>query len=310
MDSGYDFDWNDVDPSARDKQETRYPRVWWVNGNSKYKQAGGIVYTGGMGVKMASLSDGEVTVPNWERGGFTAGNDEIVTLETRYPVIAVVRYRRRWVLYDNKKVVDWFPITQKHQPHFKTQIEAVGFIKGWDAPVCFDLSGYASSGLLDSIADHNTRIVSVANQSAPEGKTLPPYAFWLRLVPGKHQQVGGSQKSDATLPELFIPEGGITPDYIKKIYVGKELLIRQQQLFRELDEWAAEWHGAPVMNGQYPAINSEPDPQSNPVTLQQAKRALESQYEEDQGYYEPPQSPRTNKTSVSSPPVNDSDIPF
>lgn len=229
-----------VDETAQEAEELRLPRVTWYNGNSKMKAAGGIVYTGGMTCRRESLGD-DVAIPNWTVGSFEADGKTIETLENTYPVIAVVRYRRRWAKFNGNTCEEWYPITGEYRDGFKIQIEAAGFIKGYDLPVRFDLKGHASSGLLDAMRDHSTKIVSVANKSAPQGKSLPSYAFWLRLKPGNHHLVGKGKQSEATLPELLIDKE-ITDDYVRRLYVGKDQMIHFQQFFHELDGWSKEWN--------------------------------------------------------------------
>lgn len=246
-----DYAWEYVDENAREAEEMRLPRVTWYNGNSKMKAAGGIVYSGGMTARRESLGEA-VEILNWTIGSFEAGGKTIETLENGAPAISIVRYRRRWAKFDDGICTDWYPITEQYREGYKIQIEAAGFIKGFADPVRFDLRGHASTALLDALRDHNGKIVAVANREAPKGKSLAPYAFWLRLRPGKHEKVGKGQQSDVTKPELIIPAQGITSDYVKTLYVGKELLLRQQEFFYELDAWAKEWGTAqakPATNG-------------------------------------------------------------
>lgn len=243
-----DYAFEYVDENAQEAEELRLPRVTWYNGNSKMKAAGGIIYTGGMTARRESLGE-NVEIPNWTLGSFDAEGKTIETLENTYPVITVIRYRRRWAKFNGNTCEHWYPITGEYQDGYKIQIEAAGFIKGFDSPVRFDLRGHASTALLDAMRDHAGKIVSVANRNAPQGKSLPAYAFWLRLKPGKHQMVGKGKQSEATLPELLI-DREITDEYVRALYLGKDAMIRSQQFFHELDSWAAEW------NGKAPASHS------------------------------------------------------
>lgn len=234
-----DYAFEYVDETAQEAEEMRLPHVTWLNGKTAMKAAGGIVYTGGMTARRESLKEG-AEIPNWTIGGFEADGKTIETLETATPVITVIRYRRRWAKFDGRTCQHWYPITEQHQNGYKIQVEAAGFIKGFDLPVRFDFRGHASTALLDAMREHASKIVSVANQSAPQGKGLPSYAFWLRLKSGAHEKVGKSQQSDATKPQIVLPKE-ITQDYVRGLYVGKDALIRSQAFFHELDGWAREW---------------------------------------------------------------------
>ncbi len=233
----YDFEY--VDADAQEAEELRLSRVTWYNGNSKMKAAGGIVYTGGMTARRESLGDG-LEIPHWTIGSFDVDGKTIETLENTYPVITVVRHRRRWAKFNGNTCEHWYPITGEYRDGYKIQVEAAGFIKGFDSPVRFDLKGHASTALLDAMRDHATKIVTIANKNAPQGRPLPAYAFWLRLKPGKHQMVGKGKQSEATLPEL-LTDKEITEAYVRSLYVGKEAMIRSQAFFYELDGWAKEW---------------------------------------------------------------------
>lgn len=234
-----DYAWEYTDETAQEAEELRLPRVTWYNGNSKMKTAGGIVYTGGMTARRESLGDG-LEIPNWTIGSFDVDGKTIETLENTYPVISVVRYRRRWAKFNGNTCEHWYPMTGEYRDGYKIQVEAAGFIKGFDSPVRFDLKGHASTALLDAMRDHAGKIVTVANKNAPQGKALPAYAFWLRLKPGKHQMVGKGKQSEATLPEL-LTDKEITEAYVRSLYVGKDAMIRSQSFFHELDGWAKEW---------------------------------------------------------------------
>lgn len=234
-----DYAWEYTDETAQEAEELRLPRVTWYNGNSKMKTAGGIVYTGGMTARRESLGDG-LEIPNWTIGSFDVDGKTIETLENTYPVITVVRYRRRWAKFNGNTCEHWYPMTGEYRDGYKIQVEAAGFIKGFDSPARFDLKGHASTALLDAMRDHAGKIVTVANKNAPQGKALPAYAFWLRLKPGKHQMVGKGKQSEATLPEL-LTDKEITEAYVRSLYVGKDAMIRSQAFFHELDGWAKEW---------------------------------------------------------------------
>ena len=234
-----DYDFEYVDADAQEAEELRLPRVTWYNGNSKMKAAGGIVYTGGMTARRESLGDG-LEIPHWTIGSFEVDGKTIETLENTYPVITVIRYRRRWAKFNGNTCEHWYPMTGEYRDGYKIQVEAAGFIKGFDSPVRFDLKGHASTALLDAMRDHATKTVTIANKNAPQGKALPAYAFWLRLRPGKHQMVGKGKQSEATLPEL-LTDKEITDAYVRGLYVGKEAMIRSQAFFHELDGWAREW---------------------------------------------------------------------
>ena len=234
-----DYDWEQVDATAQDAQELILPRITWLNGKRNLKGAGGIAYTGGMTARRLSLGP-DATIENWTVGGFDADGKTIETLETPHPVIAPIRYRRRWAQFDGNVLTHWVPITEPHRPGYKIQLEIAGFIRGWDQPVRFDLRGYASSGLLDAMREHATHIVAEANRHAPAGRALPPYAFWLRVQAGEHKLVGKGRQSDATVPQLVRP-AEITADYTQKLYVGKEWLCRFQAFYHEIDHWTQEW---------------------------------------------------------------------
>lgn len=267
-----DYAFEYVDENAQEVEELRLPRITWYNGNSKLKAAGGIVYSGGMTARSESLGD-DVAIPNWTVGSFDADGKTIETLENIYPVIAVVRYRRRWAKFNGNTCEDWYPISGEYRDGYKIQVEAAGFVKGFDSPVRFDLKGHASTGLLDSMRDHSAKIVSVANKTAPQGRSLPSYAFWLRLKPGKHRLVGKGKQSEATPPELLI-DREITNEYVRNLYVGKDAMIRSQQFFHELDGWAKEWNGRAQTN--HPNNFSEDEAYDMPEFAGQPKDELDA----------------------------------
>jgi len=299
-----DYAFEYVDETAQEAEELRLPRVTWYNGNTKMKAAGGIVYTGGMTCRRESLGD-DVEIPHWTIGSFDADGKTIETLENTYPVIAVVRHRRRWAKFNGNTCEEWYPITDEYRDGFKIQVEAAGFIKGYDSPVRFDLKGHASSGLLDAMRDHSAKIVSFANKSAPQGKSLPSYAFWLRLKPGKHQMVGKGKQSEATLPELLIDKE-IADAYVRSLYVGKEQMLRFQQFFHELDGWSREWSSAGGNSSYSDSAYEMPEFAGHPQNeLEGAQRHQARTMAATAGGNQPP-----SFSEVPPPSIDGDEIPF
>lgn len=274
------YDYDVADQSARDVERVSYPLIFWKNGDSKMKKLGGFAYTGGFffadteiekaGVQTGTLGD------TWIKESFQGDKSEEVTgLYANRAAIALVRTRSRWVKKGER--VEVLPITAKYEPGFRMQMQAAGFVKGHPGLLTFSFKGYAVSGLKNewngikpTIQSHINRIVSIANAKAPEGKKLPPYAFWLKVQAGPHVTVGKpGNSSDATLPILYLPKE-VTEEYVHGCYVGRENLIAFQKAYHDLEDWAKEWDGAGNQSG-YPNLNSDEDPQQN---REKAKAAL------------------------------------
>ncbi|MGE5807603.1 MAG: hypothetical protein ACM32I_00605, partial [Nitrospirota bacterium] len=79
------------------------------------------------------------------------------------------------------------------------------------------------------------------NRTAPKGRALPRFAFWMSVSPGPHTKAGSpGRDSFITPPTLDLP-AEISRDYLRSLYIGRDNLIRFQEWYREAEPWIAAW---------------------------------------------------------------------
>lgn len=244
------FDWDAVDGTAQDAIQFSAPIVFWKHGKQAMQKVGGVEHTGGFFFTYDEAGD-DAEIAKWQKASFT--NDEgkeIEGLAAQGAQITIVRSRRRWFKEDGNRRI--FRPWNQYEDGYRGQMQSIGFINGYSVPVCFSVKGLLLTHFDEVIRYHNSKVVSIANQTAPEGKKLPAYALWMVVQAGKHSKAGqGNKQSEVTWPELWLPKT-VDLEYARKMYVGSDQLIRSQALYRELDDWAQQWSRAAVETGEPP----------------------------------------------------------
>lgn len=244
------FDFDAADNTAQDAIQFSAPTIFWKHGKKAMEQLGGINFTGGFFFTFEQAGD-SAEIPKWSKSSFV--NDDGKTIEglaAQGARIAIVRSRRRWFKDDGNRKI--FRPWNRYEDGFRGQMQSIGFVSGYTAPVCFSVKGLLLTHFDEIIRYHNSKVVSLANQTAPEGKKLPSYAFWMVVQAGKHSKAGqGNKQSEVTMPELWLPKT-LSVDYAHEVYVGREQLLRSQALYRELDDWATQWNSLTTENAEQP----------------------------------------------------------
>lgn len=232
------FDWDSVDSSAQDAMQFSAPVVFWRHGQEEMEQAGGVNYTGGFFFTYEQAGE-QAEIPGWEPSWFRGDNGRVDGLAAKGARISIVRSRKRWFKDDGGRMA--YRAWNSYAEGYRGQMQSIGFINGYNVPVCFAFKGMLITHIEEALRYHTSKVVSLANQKAPEGKRMPPYALWMAVQSGKHETIGqGKKTSEVTMPELWLPKT-VDIEYARKMYVGGEQLVQSQNLYRELESWAHEW---------------------------------------------------------------------
>lgn len=236
-----DFDYDIVDPDAADQSASLYPVAQWHNGKQGLKSAGGVRYGGGVILPTKYLPDGLVP-DGWkiEEIIFDSGNEEAVAA-TQKIVVAPIRSRFHWFVRQGEETVYYPRNAYAAEANMRGHLQVLSAIRGIDEPIVITFKGKASQTFEALLKDFDMKVTWIANRTAPKGKRLPRYAFWMTINPGAHLKVGtGAQKSIVTLPTLVLPDN-ITREYLLSCYVGRDNLVRSQEWYRQADTWASAW---------------------------------------------------------------------
>lgn len=204
-----------------------FPYVSWRHGRRANKAAGGISYTGGF---MIGSKDAPATIQGWKEEEIITKKGEVMALCANPAYITILRWRERWETKENGKQ--------------QSTLHAVGFIMGCDDPVCFVVTGTATSYFKTILREHQ-KVAAFANKDRPKGtEPIPRYLFWLKVEADTHTSAGsGNDTSDATYPKIVLPQQ-FTAEYIEKVFVGEKLMDTFQDLFVELEPWVTQWPSA------------------------------------------------------------------
>lgn len=256
-----DFDFDVVDPNAAEQIVPVYPVAQWHNGQIALKALGGVQFTGGVVLPVKYLSDG-FSLPGWttERITFRSGKEE-TALAAQKVTLAPIRARFRWFARQGNETAYYPRHAFVMGANMRGHLQVLAAVNGGSGPVVITFKGKASQSFEVLLKDFGLKVVQAANRNAPTGKALPRYAFWMNISPGPHAKAGSAgQESVITLPTLGLP-GQITPEYLRSLYVGRDNLIRFQELYREAEPWVAAWE----KNGAEQAADHEDESDSGHV---------------------------------------------
>jgi hypothetical protein len=235
------FDFDAVDPTASDPTASTYPLAQWHNGNPALEPAAGLAHTGGIFLPQKYLEE-DTRLPAWKpvKVRFRSGKTE-AGLGTQAAVLAVIRTRFQWFVRRGK-VTHYYPrVGWVAGSGMRGHLQVLAAVYGYPAPISITFKGKASQCLEALLKEFTARVVSEGYKNAPPGKQLPRYAFWLKVVPGEAVLAGQEgQQSAITPPTLCLPKE-ITPEYLGKVYVGRDNLIKFQRWFHEAALWASAW---------------------------------------------------------------------
>lgn len=234
-----DFDFDIVDPDAADQSAPLYPVAQWFNGKPALKAVGGVQYSGGVILPAKYLPYG-LMVDGWTIGemSFGSGKEETV-LTTQRLIFAPIRGRFRWFVKQGEETIR-YP-RSAFASGMRGHLQVLSAVKGIDEPIVITFKGKASQAFGSLAKDFATKVVHTANRTAPKGKPLPCYAFWMTVIPGAHSKAGKTgQEAVVTLPTLTLPND-ITREYLMSCYVGRKNLGNFQEIYRQADAWAGAW---------------------------------------------------------------------
>lgn len=273
---------NSVDQDTVETSGPEYPFIQWVNGKPNMKKSGGMAYQGGWFMPSTQLS---IDCPEgWaaeelvhDSGSSTAGYYK------RDIAVAVIRVRRRWIIYD-KTTTSW-PWSQYQEAAKATtegrpsgHLQALSVVKGLESlgPVVLTMKGSISRAFMGSRGDEgvlgrfNRMVIREANSiNARRGvlAKFPYRAFWLAVGPqrdGKDQpvftEVGQKPNSSmVTLPAPLGLDAQLQNGDLAKRFVGRELLEQLNAYYVEADAWATAWNQVQVAESEFsPAAPEEP----------------------------------------------------
>lgn len=239
------FDYDIADQNAQEATPLQFPVIFWRHGDPKLKQLGEDHpdYTGGFFFSYDQAGGEDVEIDGWKPASFDGQNGKSVNgLAAKGAYLTIVRWRRRWFrkLRDGQR--EYFPWNRyEGDKNLRGQMQAIGFIRGYDSPICFSCKGSTMQSFENAQREHYSKVMSIANREAPQGKKLPSYSIWMAIRAGAFAKVGpANDQSTVTLPELVLPKT-LDREFALSRYVGKEQLQRSQELFYEAEQWAHAW---------------------------------------------------------------------
>jgi hypothetical protein len=250
---------DNVDPLSVEVEVASYPWVQWVNGSAKQKAAGGVLYHGGWFEKVREVRQG------WQPGELIHEDGSLDEgLFRRDLTVAIIAVRRRWITR-GAGPQQGFPWSDYQKAlevgAVSGHMQALVLIQGEEGlgPVVLTAKGTVAHEFLGSAKNPNgvialfrSRIVGAANDLAHKaGKSglWPLRAFWLNVGPQRDDKgnptftVVGKAPNTSTVifPTLLGTHDKMTPDEIRALFVGKELLTDLNRMYDETAAWRTAW---------------------------------------------------------------------
>jgi len=238
-----------------------YPRIWWFNG---VKQAGtaGHFYT----------SENEFDTPlgaPWTKVQRFQDGDGYVTEK-----LSIIPIRKRYQAFhrdanDRKRKV-WL---DKWEDGASLYTEILCFMQGYDGLVILAVKGLTgkaltgkTTGVFAMFADS---VMAEAKKTMKKGAKLPPFSFWIPISCAKKNGRVEYQEtkygSFVTPPVLAIGEP-VTRETALKLYVGKDMLEKCHQAWKDHGEWRLQTRTTDAPSAQSP--QSTPPAKNIPIAIQ------------------------------------------
>lgn len=235
------FDYDAVDARVNDAAPLHFPIAQWLHGQPRLAALGGVPHTGGVVLPAKYLPEG-VTLPGWTRRpvNFESGQREDALSAARV-AIAVLRTRFRWFVRQEGVQAHFPRAAYESGRGMRGHLQVLCAVYGHPDPIVITFKGKASQQFETLQRDFAGKVLGPANRAAPAGQRLPAFAFWMTVVPGPHTKAGAKgQESIITPPSLDLPDP-VSDEYLQRVYVGREALLRFQALWHESEPWAALW---------------------------------------------------------------------
>lgn len=263
-----------IDQDTIESEGSLYPAISFHNGDPAKKKVGGLEYEGGWFISEDG-APADMTEYGWQKDSFVNRNgEEIAGYWAAEITVSVIRQRRRWVV--NGQPYPWNKYEDAgkagaprgHQQYLvllKGAEDLGPFVIGLKghAGMCFSGSRqYSSNGALSCF---NRTVIAAANAKTKPAK-WPFRAFWLTVGGQKDKgspvftdvgKQGASSKVVLPVP-VGLPEKAAEVD-LDQFYVGDDVLTQVNQIFTDVEGWAAAWDsftGATNGNGK-PAAEDE-----------------------------------------------------
>lgn len=280
---GIDTSWldaaQDVPQNTVEMQGPEYPYIQWVNGKPNLKAAGGVPYTGGFFMPESQVNEEPA---GWEFGELIHDSGDVTLGYFKRDIsVVIIRMRRRWLVYDADGAGfpwnDYKSAQTLGRPTGHLQalcllkdLESMGpFVLTMKGTICRAFTGGRNAeGVLSRFNRLVIREANSLNAKRGVSEKFPYRAFWLDVGPKRDangepvfDEVGQRPNSSrVTFPVALGLSDKPEPGDLAKRFVGKDLLLRLNELYTEAEDWATAWDQRSEPTAAEPADNGGPPP--------------------------------------------------
>jgi len=244
---------------------------WWVNGEKRDAQIGGVRYFGGWACDYEKMQDVSAAIGSPVPAGLEMTelvNDDGVFYNayvSRFLSIAPIASRRRWI--KQTKYGD----DERGRSHTQwlcwlgSYDKEAGVYLPWGTAVLTS-KGLASKAIWDAVTDFGMKTGGARREFA---NNLPAWFFYHPIgtfgEKPNFQEVGTQYKNTITPATAYVP-AEITRENLLKWYIGKDIVERVHQLRLDAKPWLETWDkdkeaGDDITPETFSQAPAEPAPQ-------------------------------------------------
>lgn len=254
----FQFNRDLIDPATVEDQDL-FVHGQWHNGSPQLKTTGALI------IPTKNLPDdlSPLFLKTWRKEDvvFSTGAIEPCFVAAE-PIISLVLKRFTWFLVDpNTKQQTLYPYNS-FQSGMRGKLHVLTGVLGFDEPVVFTFTGEASKAFNINYKSFKQRVVDPLNKTRSQ-RSIPVFAFWMKLKASPYESVGTKQRATVTKPTVVLPEI-INDEYLTRIQVKDEVFTRHQAWYLnpEFKVWAQEWSSGmtqdnPMVEQQEPDIQPQ-----------------------------------------------------
>lgn len=234
---------NDVKDAMKDASGVKLPfpapTMWWMNGNTAFKNEPAIVDArrfGGFGISKEEIDElGIQPAPSWQLHDLTNAKGEAYQAYLcRTAWVAPIARRFAWFENEGKWRTSLNILAMLYIKNQASEMKQYG-------AVVLSAKSYTGTDL-----DAAFKKFAAQTSSLRDGT---PAQFFIHGIGtfGKEPQFRdakgkGGQSSSITPPQLAIPSTGYNDEYMEKHFVGQQVAAEMAKLGKDAREWLDEWN--------------------------------------------------------------------
>ncbi|MBS1807470.1 MAG: hypothetical protein JST84_04690 [Acidobacteria bacterium] len=230
------------------KEDLAVIAAQWHNGNSMFDEDAGFIFRGGVLIEKRGIAANLDSIPGFTEKTIKLNRNPVTSFISSEIQIAVVGRRLRYFAGRGEGRIT-YPQSAYEQAtaegrKLRGNLQVACYVKDFDVPIILSFTGTSSSDMVQQLKRLEKEALPVTTKNVGDNKqvTMPLRAFWLTLKPAPHSLRGSKQQSEATPPQLGLPQS-FTREWLLERYVGSEPLTHFNKIVANptFNQWLNAW---------------------------------------------------------------------